>query len=82
MPDEKPTLVEVFDLSRVKGATAKWPKENKRVRSEEISHPPTTIDLHEGPFEPLEGWGDNSEGWTDDELKSLRDDEIDYEGER
>lgn len=74
MADEQPVLVEVFDISRVKGARAKWPKENKKVHSDEISHPPTTLDLHDGPFEPLDGWKDEAEGWTDAELASLRDD--------
>lgn len=88
MPDEQLELdLEVFDISRVKGATAKWPKPNKRVRAEEISHPGIIPDLREGPFQPIDGWrddgGDSAGGWTDDELKSLRDDEeIGYEGER
>lgn len=67
MPDEQLNLDEVFDISRVKGATAKWPKARKEARSEP-DHPATIPDLREGPFEPLDGWRD--------------DEEIGYEGER
>jgi hypothetical protein len=59
-------LEEVFDISRVKGATAKWPKARKEPPIER-THPETTPDLRSGPFEPLDGW---------------QDEEIGYEGER
>ena len=60
-------LEEVFDISRVKGSTAKWPKARKEPRLEP-DHMATIPDVHDGPFEPLEGW--------------LDDEEIGYEGER
>jgi hypothetical protein len=69
MPDKaREELAEVFDISRVKGATAKWPRARKQPPLE-ATHPSTIPDTRSGPFEPLDGWRDDDE-------------EIGYEGER
>lgn len=62
-------LEEAFDISRVKGSTAKWPKARKEPPIER-THPDTIPDVRDGPFQPLE----NFDG-SDIE-------EIGYEGER
>ena len=58
---------EAFDISKVKGATAKWPKARKEPRLD-VDHPPSIPETRDGPFQPVEGWKD--------------DEEIGYEGER
>jgi len=68
MADEiREELKEKFDLSKVKGATAKWPRARKQPRLE-VDHPPAIPETREGPFQPIDGWKD--------------DEEIGYEGER
>ena len=78
--------LETFDISRVRGATAHWPRENKKVRAEEISHPNTIPDLREGPFQPLEDRTEEKkkeDPWPSMEGAGTEEyTEIDYEGER
>lgn len=57
---------EVFDRE------VDWPEPNKRVRSEELSHPATISDTPDGPFKD----------WIKEKLDDEDEEEIGYEGER